>query len=162
MTSPLTAFEFVEKYKLIPLQLRFKFLCDFEGNLDLIERSPESQQEDNVNGLFYEDILDDLFDLLYRYDDFGETYEDENWWWLTLHVDYICDAHYAFNDMINAMLKCMQVREKPVSLTDVVSFRKKSVLRQIKEEVAFRPGNPGFENSRDHFYALCAEQDELW
>lgn len=160
MSAPLTANEFVEKYKLIPKQIRIKILCKFSKNSSLIECSPE-YKEDNVNGLFYEDILEDLFDLLYRYDDFGETYEDENWWWLTLYVDYICDSHYAFNDMINTMLKYFKL-EKKVTLTDVVSFRKKSVLRQIKEEVAFRPGNPGFENSRDHFYALCAEQDELW
>jgi len=160
MSAPLTAFEFVEKYKLIPRQLRFKILCDFEENLDLIERSPEFHQEYDIDSLFYDDVLDDLFDLLYRYDDFGETYEDENWWWLTMNVDYICDTHYAFNDMINAMLKCLK-HYILVNFTDVVSFRKKSVFRQIKEEVAYRPGNPGFENSRDHFYALCDEQEGL-
>ena len=159
MSDPLTAFEFVEKYKLIPRQLRLKILYDFEENMGLIERSPESQH-DNFDGFFYYEVLDDLFDLLYRYDDFGDTYEDENWLWLTLYIDYICDAHYAFNDLINSMLKCLK-HYILVNFTDVVSFRKKSVFRQIKEEVAYRPGNPGFENSRDHFYALCDEQEGL-
>jgi hypothetical protein len=154
----LTSLEFVEKYKLIPRQLRLKILCNFEENMDLIERSPDSQH-DNFD-LFYYEVLDDLFDLLYRYDDFGDTYEDENWLWLSLYVDYICDEHYAFNDLINAMLKCLEL-VKPVTLIDVVSFRKKLVFRQIKEEVAYRPGNAGFENARDHFYMLCSQQENM-
>lgn len=160
MTAPLTSSEFVEKYKLIPRQLRLKILCDFEENLDLIEQTSEDEQEDKTGNIFYDDILDDLFELLYRYDDFGETYEDENWLWLNLYVDYICDAHYVFNDLINAMLKSLK-NKNIVTLSDVVTFKKRSVLRQIKEEVAYRPGNSGFEKARDHFNMLSSEQD-MW
>jgi len=160
--TPLCAFQFAEKYKLIPKQLRSTFLTLLEDdNTDIIiEKTIDCYHDDekleDCFNLFYEDVLDDILDVLYTYEDYGHMYEDENWLYLIIELDNICDCHYAFNDVIIALLKYLQSLQKPITLSDVVKFRNKAVLKQIKQEVAYRPGNIGYEYVRDRFLLNCS------
>jgi len=152
IAQAIDAYEFVSKYQLISKQLRFKIIADLEERLDQIEKIEDLDEID----YFYDDILEDIYDLLYRYEDFGETYEDENWLYLNLELCYIWDEkHFAFTDLLNCIFRSAEILSFQFSQADYYKFCHKKVLRQITEEVAYRPGNIGFENTRDHFYAMC-------
>jgi hypothetical protein len=155
ITQAIDAYQFVSKYQLISKQLRFKIIADLEERLDQIEKLGVNEEYDYID-FFYQDILEDIYDLLYKYEDFGETYEDENWLYLNLELCNIYDEeHFAFTDLLNCIFRNADVINFSMTQADYYKFCHKKVLRQITDEVAYRPGNIGFENTRDHFYALC-------
>jgi hypothetical protein len=38
---------------------------------------------------------------------------------------------------------------------DIQLFRHKNMLREIRDVVAYRPGNPGYEQAKEHFESFC-------
>ena len=134
--------QFVEKYKLIPKQLRFQFL-------EFLRQMPYMYNDDwNI------DIFDDLIDMLVLFD---ESADSDNYTYLT---QTLCDEVYAgpceiYHDVISCLLRYLQWKIPIITERDVIDFHKKSVLRQIREQVAYRPGNHGYELCREHFYSLC-------
>lgn len=138
--------QFVEKYKLIPKQLRFRFL-DFV-----------SQQF----GLIYDDwnqeIFDDTMNVLRWYENTGE----ENYTLLRgiLEDDVYVGHHMVYCDIAKRLLNCLNWSSfmAMFMMEDVQIFRhkniRKNMLREIRDVVAYRPGNPGYEETKEHFESL--------
>jgi hypothetical protein len=135
--------QFVEKYQLIPKNLRFRFL-------DVLShyRHKIVTRDD-----FF--ILDDLITTLYCYE---RAYHDiENYlelgWALYDHVCPIDDSVYS--DVAVNLLSQLREYKKSVLIEDVVRFRHKNVMKDILEIVAYRPGNPGYERAFEHFMGIA-------
>lgn len=139
--------QFVEKYKLVPKQMRFRLL-EFV-----------SQQF----GLIYDDwnqeIFDDAMDVLRWY----ENTEEENY---TLLRGILADDVYAgpqvvYDDIAKRMLSCLNWSSSMAMFgtEHVQKFRKKNMLREIRDVVAYRPGNIGYEKSKEHFEScICVDK----
>jgi len=134
--------QFVEKYKLVPKQMRFRLL-EFV-----------SQQF----GLIYDDwnqeIFDDAMDVLRWY----ENTEEENF---TLLRGILADDVYAgpqvvYDDIAKRMLSCLNWSSSMAMFSSEVvqKFRKNNMLREIRDVVAYRPGNVGYEMCKEHFESL--------
>lgn len=134
--------EFVEKYKLIPKNLRFQFLDFLSHFRQTIEENDEY------------DILDDLICVLMTYE---RTYHDmDNYLELSwvLH-DNVCPMdHLVFRDVAESLLRQLRWFLKPVRVEDVTRFRHRQVMKDIEERVAYRPGNPGYERAKENFESL--------
>lgn len=132
---------FVEKYKLIPKNLRFKFL-------DFLSHFRETIENDEY------DILDDLICVLMLYE---RTYHDmENYLELTWSLyDNVCDMdHLVFRDVANSLIRQLRWFLKPVRVEDVTRFRHRQVMKDIEERVSYRPGNLGYERAKENFDSL--------
>lgn len=139
MTTTIFPAVFVEKYKLIPKQLRLQFLGHLRQMPYLYDEELEL------------DIFDDLMMILFFY----ETVEEENYTYLreTLKDDVYLGDHRVYHDVISCLLRYLEWRVPLITYSDVMRFRKQAVLRQIENEVAFRPGNAGYEVYKEHFEA---------
>lgn len=141
--TEITAFEFVEKYKLIPKKFRKKFTY-----------SSPSIYEDEFD--FY--IFDNLITILRWHQSCtnGTNYK-------RLEEGIIEEVYYGktrvYNDVITHMINCLKQKTK-IKYEDIIKFRKKQILKQIKNEVAYRPGNPGYELAKSNFERLC-QLDEI-
>lgn len=147
--------EFVEKYKLIPKQLRLKFINFLEEHSDIIERNVPDQWLSSNRIEYdeqYSNILNDLFYTLKEY----EEMDGDNYLVLyaMLHEDVFGGRLSVFTNVSNALLRYLKWQEKKVSLKDVCLFRNKQVMRQILDVVAYLPGNPGYEKAKAHFESL--------
>ena len=134
--------EFIEKYQLVPKNLRVKFL-DFLSHFRHVIVIDD-----------YCDILDDLITTLYMYE---KTFHDidnylELGWALHDHVYPGEDEVYA--KVAESLLRQLQWYQKPIKMEDVTKFRHKLVMKDILERVAYRPGNPGYERTMEHFMSL--------
>lgn len=138
----ITPAQFVEKYKLVPKQMRFRLL-EFV-----------SQQF----GLIYDDwnqeIFDDAMNVLRWY----ENTEEENYTLLRciLEDDVYLGPCFIYDDIIKRLLSCLNWSSSMAMFMeeDVQRFRHKNMLREIRDVVAYRPGNPGYERSKEHFESL--------
>ncbi len=141
----LTPRQFVEKYKLVPKMLREKMLA-FVYQLPTTTSSTE---------MFYDDTFDDAFMYLRAYECWNK--EEENYEELITDLEdnvYLGPSD-AYRDIANKLMTCMRWKKKIVTADDVYIFRKNLMLRDIKDIVAYRFGNVGYERVRDHFYSIC-------
>jgi hypothetical protein len=135
--------QFVEKYKLVPKQMRFR-LIEFV-----------SQQF----GLIYDDwnqeIFDDALDTLRWY----ENNEEENYPLLRtiLEDDVYLGPTFIYDDIAKRLLDCLKWSSFMAMFMneDIQLFRHKNMLREIRDVVAYRPGNPGYEQAKEHFESFC-------
>jgi hypothetical protein len=63
--------------------------------------------------------------------------------------------HMVYTDIAKTFLEQIKLFKMSFGLEQLVSFRRKLVMRDILERVAYRPGNPGYEETMKHFYSLC-------
>jgi len=136
-------FQFIEKYQLIPKNLRFRFL-------DVLSH----YRHDIITHDEYF-ILDDLITTLYCYERAyhdTENYLELGW---ALH-DHVCPIDVnVYSDVAANLLMQLRDYQKSVSLEDVTRFRHKMVMKDIVEIVAYRPGNPGYERAFQHFMSVA-------
>ena len=138
--------EFVEKYKLIPKNLREKLLAFVYQ----IPRKTTSTDE------YYDDNYDNTFMYLRVYECWNKEVEDYEGLIQDLEDNVYLFNSEVYRDIANSLLNCMRWKSKPITKDDVYKFRKNLILRDIKERVAYRLGNVGYERTRDHFYSLCS------
>ena len=134
--------QFVEKYKLIPKQLRFQFL-------EFLKQMPYMKYSDDLDIAIFEDLIN----MLVFHD---ESADCDNYTYLT---QILCDVYSGpcevYHDVISCLLRYLQWKIPMITERDVIEFNKKSLLRQIREVVAYRPGNHGYELCKAHFESLC-------
>jgi hypothetical protein len=141
MSIEITPAEFVEKYKLIPQQLRHLFL-------QFLVQIPDLYDDD-----WNMDIFSDIVTMLVWFD---KDIVEENYTVLTqVLVDEVyagpCNVYY---DVISCFLRYLNWKVPIITSRDVVEFHKRQVLKQIKSQVAYRPGNPGYEETKAHFESM--------
>lgn len=141
----ITPRQFVEKYKLVPKMLREKLLA-FVYNL------ARNMSSNNIN---YDDIYDDTFIYLRVYECWNKEKEDYDELIYDLENNVWFERSEVYYDIARSLMNCMTWMNKKITKEDVYKFRKNLILRDIKERVAYRPGNVGYERTRDHFYSLC-------
>lgn len=142
---PINPKQFVEKYKLIPKNLRENLLAFVYQ----MPRNSSSNEED------YDEIYDNTFMYLRVYELWNKDNEDYRILRDDLETNVYFGASYVYADIANALLNCLRWKSKVITKEDVYRFRKNLILRDIKEIVAYRFGNVGYELARDHFYSLC-------
>ena len=130
--------QFVEKYKLIPKQLRLKYL-------EFLRQMPYLYDDDDKL-----DIFDDMMMILFLYE---KQNSSDNYLLLT---DNLSEGVYAgpsqvYHDVSGCLLRYLQWQVPIITQKDVIQFQKKMVLKQISEEVAYRPGNCGYEKALESF-----------
>ncbi len=141
MKTEITPSKFVEKYKLIPKQLRGQFL-------EFLRQMPYLYDDEwNL------DIFDDLMLILVWFD------QDLDYNNYTLLRESLIDDVYAgecqvYHDIITCLLRYLKWKVPLITSRDVIEFQKRQVLKQIKSEVAYRPGNPGYEQTKIHYESL--------
>lgn len=147
MESELNPSQFVEKYKLVPKQMRFRLL-EFV-----------SQQFGLIYDEWNQEIFDDAMGVLRWY----ESTEEENFTLLRgiLEDDVYVGPQVIYGDIAKRMLSCLKWSSfmAMFMMEDVQIFRHKNMhknmLREIREVVAYRPGNIGYENTKEHFEKCC-------
>jgi len=151
--------EFVEKYKLIPKQLRLSIIKLLEENAEKIEKTrpdcwlkSDSPNEIEKYRKEYSDFCVSLFEVLKEYEKIGVDYY--NVLFTMLHEDVYIGRLSVYTDVINTMIKFVKMNSINISLTDVCLFRKKQVMREILDVVAYRPYNLGYERAKDHFESM--------
>lgn len=138
--SKLPALPFVRKYQLIPRRLRRHFL-------DTIRNSFPMYDKDDYNDIFDSLILT-LIGYEASHDDHEVDYDDLE---LMLEEYVYAGACVVYYDVATKLLTLLQMRTPMITFTDITKFNKKKVLQQIKDEVAYRPGNVGYEKTKEHF-----------
>jgi len=133
--------QFVEKYKLIPQQLRSKFI-------EFLHQMPQLYDDD-----WNMDIFEDLMMILIFHD---ESDDNKNYTVLqqSLQDEVYLGKSIVYHDVITCLLRYLEWKFPLITQRDVIDFHKKRIIRQIKEEVAYRPGNPGYEETKRHFENL--------
>jgi hypothetical protein len=151
--------EFVEKYKLIPKQLRLSIIKLLEEDGEKIERTrpdcwlkSDSPNEIEKYRKEYSDFCVSLFEVLKEYEKIGIDYY--NVLFTMLHEDVYAGRLSVYTDVINTMIKFVKMNSINISLTDVCLFRKKQVMREILDVVAYRPYNLGYERAKEHFESM--------
>lgn len=140
MRECMSTSEFVDKYKLIPKNLRKNFL---DYMYDIIKKT------NIVDELYVNDILDTL--NIYEEDNKkSDNYTELNWLLLETIEN---DNSYIYSDLSKSLKDYMSTKSI-INREDIFRFRKKVMLKSIREEVSYRPGNVGYENTRDHFYLI--------
>jgi len=138
----ITPAQFVEKYKLIPKQLRFKLLESVSAQFFIVY--------DEWN----QDIFDDTMNMLRWY----ENTNEENFTLLTstLQDEVYLGETFVYLDIAKSLLNHLNWYSHMTFFMkeDVQTFRHKNMLREIKDVVAYRPGNPGYEQAKEHFESL--------
>jgi hypothetical protein len=139
--SAISPVQFVEKYKLIPKQLRLKYL-------EFLRQMPYLYDNDDKL-----DIFDDLMLILVWYD---HEEASDNYILLsdTRRDDVYAGSCDVYHDVIGCLLRYLQWKVPLITQRDVIEFNKKMVLRQIRDEVAYRPGNCGYERALENFMSL--------
>jgi hypothetical protein len=142
MSSQISYVDFVEKYKLIPKQLRIKYL-------EFLRQMPYLYDEDSKNL----DIFDDMMLILFWYDNDSAC---DNYLLLsdTLRDDVYAGPCQVYHDVIECLLRYHKWKVPMITQRDVIEFHKRQVLFQIKNDVAFRPGNIGYEKVKEHYESL--------
>jgi hypothetical protein len=139
--AQITPEEFVEKYKLIPKQLRIKFL-------EFLRQMPYIYDIDD----WKLDVFDSLMLMLVWYD---EDLDYNNYTFLveSLKEDVYHEECQVYYDVIGCLLRYLKWKVPLITSRDVYAFHKLQMLKQIKEEVAYRPrpGNPGYESVKASF-----------
>ena len=101
------------------------------------------------------DIFDSLILTLIGYeashDDHEVDYDDLE---LMLEEYVYAGACVVYYDVATKLLTLLQMRTPMITFTDITKFNKKKVLQQIKDDVAYRPGNVGYEKTKEHFESL--------
>jgi hypothetical protein len=145
MSCKISPRRFVEKYKLVPKMLREKLLA-------FVYQMPRKTSSLDIN---YDDVFDDAFMYLRVYECWNK--EEEHYDELVTDLeDNVCfRKSEVYYDIAKSLMNCMNWMKKNVTTEDVYKFRKNLILRDIKEVVAYRFGNVGYERARDHFYSLC-------
>jgi hypothetical protein len=143
MSIEITPAEFVEKYKLIPQKLRHPFLQFLVQMPDLYDDKWDL------------DIFQDIVTMLAWFD---KDEEEESYTVLTqVLVDEVyagpCNVYY---DVISCFLRYLNWKVPVITSRDVIEFHKRQVLKQIKSQVSYRPGNPGYEETKAHFESMCS------
>jgi hypothetical protein len=130
--------QFVEKYKLIPKQLRLKYM-------EFLRQMPYLYDDDDKL-----DIFDDLMLILFWYEK-EDSYDNYSLLSDTLRDDVYAGSSQVYHDVIGCLLRYLQWQVPIITQKDVLQFQKKMVLKQIREEVAYRPGNCGYEKALESF-----------
>ena len=140
--TQITPEEFVEKYKLIPKQLRVKFL-------EFLRQMPYIYDIDD----WKLDVFDSLMLILVWHD---KDLDYNNYTFLveSLKEDAYPEECQVYYDVISFLLRYLNWKVPLITSRDVYVFHKRQMLKQIKEEVAYRPGNPGYEKTKEHFESL--------
>lgn len=136
--------KFVEKYKLIPKPMRFRLL-EFVGQM------PYTYDNEMI-----QEVFDDVFDILRWYENFCKV---DNYTMLKgiLEDDVYLGPCPVYSDVARSLLNCLTYScflPKNYLYTSIVKFRHANIMKQIKDEVAYRPGNPGYDRTRLHFESL--------
>lgn len=146
----ITPAQFVEKYKLIPKQLRFKLLESVSAQFFIVY--------DEWN----QDIFDDAMDMLRWY----ENMEEENFTLLrsTLEDEVYLGDTVVYWDIAKTLLSRLNWYSHMWMFMseDVQRFRHKNMLREIRDVVAYRPGNPGYEQTKAHFESCFSSFGLIW
>lgn len=143
MSNLIDSTQFIEKYKLIPIQLRSKFLGFLREMPYLYDIDDELL-----------DKFDDLMLVLVSYNhDNNIDYEE-----LDNNIKEVVSSGKCkvYNDVIECLLRYLEWKIPVITQRDVIEFRKKQIFRQIREEVAYRPGNVGYEITKQHYESLCS------
>jgi len=135
--------QFVEKYKLIPKQLRPKFLTFLREMPYLYDIDDELL-----------DKFDDLMLVLVSYNHDNDIDYEE----LDNNIKDVVSFGKCkvYNDVIGCLLRYLEWTIPIITQRDVIEFRKKQIFRQIIEVVAYRPGNIGYELTKQHYESLCS------
>jgi hypothetical protein len=143
MSIEISPAEFVEKYKLIPQQLRHQFL-------QFLVQMPDLYDDD-----WNMDIFSDIITVLSWFD---KDTVAENYTVLTqvLVDDVYAGSCNVYHDVISCFLRYLNWKVPMITSRDVMEFHKRQVLKQIRNQVAYRPDNPGYEETKAHFESLCS------
>ena len=135
--------EFVEKYKLVPKNHRLPLLDFFRQVPDVVTSHNEYEifEYAMANLTIYEKNHPDTE----NYTELINVLEDEVY----------LGSHMVYTDIANTFLTQLALFKVSIGLEQIVSFRRKLVMRDILERVAYRPGNPGYEKAMQHFHSLC-------
>jgi hypothetical protein len=138
MKEYMSTSEFIDKYKLIPKNLRIKFI-DYMYTI--------IKKFNIIDKLDMTFILDTI--CMYEKDNINYDNYSELGWLLLETIEN--DNSYSYKYIANC-LRYYISKNKIINQKDIFSFRKKMILKSIREEVAYRPGNVGYEKARDNFY----------
>jgi hypothetical protein len=141
MTTEIYPRDFIEKYKLVPKPLRFQYL-------EFLRQMPYIYDEGDLEL----DIFDDLMLFLFTYETQGEENYDDLLNTLQEHV--FSEKTVVYNDVAECLVRYLQWKVPVITYREVMEYRKKQICRQIKEDVAYRPGNVGYEITKEHFESL--------
>ena len=130
--------QFVSKYKLISQPLRLKCISQ-------LREMPYLYDDDELLNI-YDDLI---INLCW----FEKCVSGKNYKILltALKEDVYRKKSKIYYDVMTNLLNFFHNKQPIVTPRDVVKFNKKHVIRQIKEEVAYRPGNVGYEKTKEHF-----------
>ena len=135
--------KFVEKYKLIPKPMRFRLL-EFVSQMPLIHDNELNQE-----------VFDDMMDVLRWYENFCEV---DNYTILrcVLEDDVYLGPIVVYADVAKSLLNCLKYSAicKHFLHDSIIKFRHANIMREIRDVVSYRPGNPGYENTKSHFESL--------
>ena len=141
MTTQIYPIDFIEKYKLVPKPLRLQYL-------EFLRQMPYMYDEGDLEL----DIFDDLMLFLFTYETHGEENYDDLLNTLQEHV--FSEKTVVYNDVAECLVRYLQWKVPVITYREVIEYRKKQICRQIKEDVAYRPGNVGYEITKEHFESL--------
>lgn len=139
MSIKISASAFVEKYKLIPTQLRRQYL-------DFLREMPYMYDEEDWKLDVFDDLIMNL--VMFGDSDDYEFLED------TLVDNVMAFDNQVYYDVISCLLRYLKWMVPIITHQDVLIFHKRQVLRQIKEDVAYRPGNVGYDETKLHFESM--------
>lgn len=141
MTTKIYPRDFIEKYKLVPKPLRLQYL-------EFLRQMPYMYDEGDLEL----DIFDDLMLFLFTYEKQVDENYDELLNILVDHVFY--DKTIVYYDVAGCLIRYLEWKVPVITYREVMEYRKKQICRQIKEDVAYRPGNIGYEMTKEHFESL--------
>lgn len=141
MTTKIYPIDFIEKYKLVSKPLRLQYL-------EFLRQMPYMYDEGDLEL----DIFDDLMIFLFTYETQGKENYDELLNILVGNVFF--DKTVVYNDVAGCLIRYLQWKVPVITYREVMEYRKKQVCRQIKEDVAYRPSNVGYEMTKEHFESL--------
>lgn len=99
-------------------------------------------------GLFWLDIVYDIYDSILLY----EAMNDEDYDYLKdLLLSIYPDKSSVYNEIINDLLDTFREMTIDISKDTVFKFNFNNVIKTIDNEVAYRPGNCGYEKVLESF-----------
>ena len=141
MTTEIYPRDFIEKYKLVPKPLRLQYL-------EFLRQMPYMYDEGDLEL----DIFDDLMLFLFTYETHGEENYDDLLNTLLEHV--FSEKTVVYNDVAACLVRYLEWKVPVITYREVMEYRKKQIFRQIKQDVAYKPGNIGYEMTKQHFESL--------
>lgn len=141
MTTQMYPCDFIEKYKLVPKPLRLQYL-------EFMREMPYMYDDGDLEL----DIFDALMLFLFTY----ESQDDENYEeLLNILVEHVSfDKTKVYYDVATCLVRYIQWKVPVITYREVMEYRKKQICRQINHEVAYRPGNVGYETAKEHYESL--------